>query len=254
VAAPERRPTSGAAARNATLTIAVPTSDAVAGKLVSDVATPPASVEQYRRLAAALHEMQSQHAIKTVMVSSAVPGEGKTLTATNLALTLSHSYRRRVMLIDADLRRPGVHHVFQVPNEMGLGDGLRDEAGPLPVIEVSDRLTVLPAGRPNSNPTAGLTSDRMRAILEEAAKRFDWVILDSPPIGLMADAKLMSTLVDGVLLIVGAGSTDYQLAQAAIDEVGRERIIGTVLNRAAEEATTPAKLLEDYYKSKQEGR
>jgi capsular exopolysaccharide synthesis family protein len=226
----------------------------VAGKLVSDDVTPPAPIEQYRRLAAALHEAQSQHAIKTVMVSSAVPGEGKTLTATNLALTLSHSYRRRVMLIDADLRRPGVHHVFQVPNEMGLSEGLRDEADPLPVIEVSERLTVLPAGRPDSNPMAGLVSDRMRAILQEAAKRFDWVILDSPPVGLMADAKLMSTLVDGVLFVIAAGSTDYQLAQAAINEVGRERIIGTVLNRAVGDAAAPGKFLEDYYKGKQDAR
>jgi capsular exopolysaccharide synthesis family protein len=263
VAAPERRPAPppqaapqrpAATSRSATPTITVRASDAVAGKLVSDSATPNASVEQYRRLAAALHEMQSQHSIKTVMVSSAVPGEGKTLTATNLALTLSHSYRRRVMLIDADLRRPGVHQVFRIPNEMGLGDGLRDEATALRVTEVSERLTVLPAGRPDSNPTAGLTSDRMRAILQEAASRFDWVILDSPPIGLMADAKLMSSLVDGVLLIVGAGSTDYQLAQSAIAEVGRERIIGTVLNRVIGETAAPARSLEDYYTNKPAGR
>ena len=76
----------------------------------------PASREQYRRLAATLHHAQAEHGLKVVMVASAVPGEGKTLTATNLALTLSESYQRRVLLIDADLRRPSLHDDVQVPN------------------------------------------------------------------------------------------------------------------------------------------
>lgn len=219
----------------------------VAGKLVTDPATPAQCIEQYRRLAASLHEMQLQHDIKTVMVSSAVPGEGKTLTSVNLALTLAHSYQRRVLLIDADLRRPSVHNVFDLPNGSGLGDGLSRDSGPLPIIEVTKHLSVLPAGQPNHNPTAALTSDRMRAILQEAARQFDWVVLDSPPVGLLADAKLMSSMVDGVILVIGAGSTNFELTEAAVAEVGRERIIGTVLNRVAEEDAGPGEYYDYYY-------
>ena len=82
-------------------------------------------VEQYRRLAAVLHHAQTQRGVRSVMIGSAVAAEGKTLTATNLALTLSHSFDRRVLLIDADLRRPSVHEMFGLPNDHGLVDNLR---------------------------------------------------------------------------------------------------------------------------------
>ena len=96
------------------------------GKLVVGERCEQGVVEQYRRLAAVFHQAQVQHGTRSIMISSAVPGEGKTLTATNLALTLSHSYKRRVLLIDADLRRPGLHTVFGVPNHVGLRDRLTD--------------------------------------------------------------------------------------------------------------------------------
>ena len=82
-------------------------------------------VEQYRRVAAVLHHAQLQRGVRSVMVASAVAAEGKTLTATNVALTLSHSFDRRVLLIDADLRRPSVHEMFGLPNEHGLIDSLQ---------------------------------------------------------------------------------------------------------------------------------
>src|SRR5687768_12745533 len=85
----------------------------------------PIAVEQYRRLAAVLHHAQTQSGIRSVMIASAVPGEGKTLTSVNLALTLSQSFRKRVVLVDADLRRPTVHEVLQVPNVAGLNEGLK---------------------------------------------------------------------------------------------------------------------------------
>src|SRR6185436_18422081 len=97
---------------------------ALATKTVIDHQMMPASREQYRRLAAALHQAQRTTGFKVVMVASAVAGEGKTLTASNLAMTLSESYRRDVLLIDADLRRPSLHLVFQVPGAPGLSDGL----------------------------------------------------------------------------------------------------------------------------------
>jgi capsular exopolysaccharide synthesis family protein len=175
------------------------------------------------------------------------------LTSTNLALTLSESFKRRVLLIDADLRRPSIHEVFRLPNTRGLADGLRSESpGTLPLIEVTPKLTVLPAGTPDNSPMAGLTSDRMRAVLKEASERFDWVLLDTPPIGVISDANLLAGLVDGVLLVIGAGTTDYPSIKRTIAELGQDRILGIVLNRVADDIADYS-YYEEYYYSSTEG-
>jgi len=204
---------------------------ALVGKLVGTPAVPGVCVEQYRKLAATLHHMQVERGVKTLMVSSAMPSEGKTLTATNLALTFSESYNRRVLIIDADLRRPTVHQMFDLPNLTGLGEGLRDEREhPLPLIQVSPRLTVITAGRPDPDPMGALTSARMRRVLSEAAELFDWVIVDTPPVGLLPDGRLLTGMVDGALLVIRAGSTPFALITRAVEALGRDRIIGVVLN------------------------
>jgi capsular exopolysaccharide synthesis family protein len=204
----------------------------VDGKVVVDDQTSAESIEQYRRLAAALHQVQAESKLRTLMVSSALPRDGKTLTSTNLALTLSESFKRRVLLIDADLRRPSIHTLFRLPNTRGLADGLKNEHGAqLPLIEVTPKLTILPAGGPDPSPMAGLLSERMQAILQEAAERFDWVLIDTAPVGLIADGHLLASVVDGVLLVIGAGTTDYRAVKRTVDELGRDRIVGVVLNR-----------------------
>ncbi len=109
-----------------------PTRPELEGKLVISGQTAPVAVEQYRRLAATLHQLQTERGLKMLLVTSTVPEEGKTLTVANLALTLSESYKRRVLLIDADLRRPSIHEVFGLPNLTGLTDGLRARARPAP--------------------------------------------------------------------------------------------------------------------------
>ena len=206
---------------------------ALAAKVVVDAAMAPASREQYRRLAAALHHGQTDTGLKVVMIASAVPGEGKTLTASNLALTLSESYQRSVLLIDGDLRRPAIHTLFRLDNLSGLTEGLASvEERPLRVMQVSRTLAVLPAGRATSDPMAGLTSQRMRTLIDEARSVFDWVIVDTPPIALLPDAKLLAAMVDGAVLVVKAGSTSYEMVKRAVDSLGREHILGTVLNRA----------------------
>src|SRR5437870_6002834 len=204
-------------------------------KLIVTPTVPHAAVEQYRKLAASLHHAQLERQIKVVMITSAAPGEGKTLTSTNLALTLSQSYRRNVLLIDGDLRRPSVHSVFDVPNVLGLSDGLKSEVEhKLSLIQISEHLTVLPAGRPDSDPMSGLTSDRMRRLVAEAAARFDWVLIDTPPVGFLSDANLLAAMADVTLFVVRAGRSPFRLIQRALDAVGRNRIIGVVLNAVKE--------------------
>jgi protein-tyrosine kinase len=202
-------------------------------KVVVDENMNGASREQYRRLAAVLHDAQSTAGLQVVMVASAVAGEGKTLTASNLSLTLSESYQKRVLLIDGDLRRPTLHSVFRLDSASGLADGLLSTGETKMLVrQVSTRLAVLPAGRPSADPMAGLTSERMKRLLDEARQSFDWVILDTPPVMLLPDANLMASMVDGAVMVVRAGSTPHELVRRAADAVGRSRILGVVLNRA----------------------
>lgn len=203
------------------------------GKLVVGDRCERGVVEQYRRLAAVFHQAQVERGTRSVMIASAVAGEGKTLTATNLALTFSHSYQRRVLLIDADLRRPGLHTVFGVSNQVGLRDCLTElQAERLPVQQLSPTLWVLPAGRPDPDPMSGLVSDTMKQLLSDAAAQFDWVIVDTPPVGLMPDANLLAGMIDSALLVVSATTTPYPLARRAIEAIGSSRVLGVVLNRA----------------------
>ena len=207
-------------------------------------------VEQYRRLAASLHDAQATQGLRVVTVTSALPRDGKTLTAVNLALTLSESYSRRVLLIDADLRRPSVHQVLGIRNRAGLNEVLHGEVQELPLVALSATLSVLTSGRTRSTPLAGLASQRMGTLLDDCASRFDWVLLDVPPVGLLADAQILGRLTGAVILVIRAGATPYALVERAITQIGRESIIGTVLN-GVEETSSYAKAYYGEYQPDQ---
>jgi len=226
----------------------------LAEKVVLDQNMAPGSREQYRRLAAVLHDAQANDGVHVVMLASAVAGEGKTLTATNLALTLSESYHRRVLLIDADLRKPALHNVFKINSTAGLSEGLHpDGASKLIVRQISERLSLLPGGRPNSDPMASLTSDRMRKLVEEAKEAFDWVIIDTPPLVILPDANLLASMVDAAVLVVRAQSTPHHLVKRAVDAIGSKRILGVVLNQASAKDMPYGAYYESYYAGDAEG-
>jgi protein-tyrosine kinase len=214
-------------------------------KLIIGEGVDGALVEQYRHLAAVMHHAQKASNIRSIMVTSALPAEGKTLTATNLALTLSESYQRRVLLIDADLRRPRIKDMFALPDGEGLTDSLaipRD--GRLPVHQVTPTLWVLTAGRVLPDPMSLLVSPAMKQLLEDAKESFDWVVVDTPPIAILSDANLLAAMIDTTLLVVSAESTPYPMVQRAAAAVGTNRILGVVLNRA-ENTSLPS----NYYRS-----
>jgi capsular exopolysaccharide synthesis family protein len=214
-------------------------------KLITSPTVTPIVREQYNKLAAAVHQSQLERSLKVVMITSAVPHEGKTLTAANLALTLSESYERRVLLIDGDLRHPTVHAFFGIPNARGLSDSLAG-TGPLPLIDVTPKLWLLTAGSSGGDPMKTLTSDRMRTLIDDARAEFDWVLVDTPPIGLLPDASLVASVADSTLFVVLAGRTPYDLIQRAAEAVGADRILGVVLNGMSEHEV-PAGYYGDYY-------
>ena len=212
----------------------------VPSKLLARGEILPAQVQQYRRLAFALQELQDrsqwpghstvERGLKTVLVTSALRREGKTLTVVNVAHALSHFLGRRVLVIDADLYNPSVHEMLGLPNSVGLSDFLSG-AQDVPLMQVSPLMSVLPAGQGDPARTGELTSDRMRALLDQCSARFDWVLLDAPAVGLLRHPEQLSRLVRSILLVIGSGSTPVRVIDEAISELGRGSIIGTVLNR-----------------------
>jgi len=232
-----------------------PFAEDVDEKTVVHLNVNPIAREQYRRLAATLHHVQAERGLKAILVGSALAEEGKTLTAVNIALTLSESYRRRVLLVDADLRRPTVHRAFGFDNIVGLADALAaKEERRLPIVAISPRLSVLPAGRPSADPMEALTSGRMMKILDEAANVFDWIIIDTPPVGLLPDANLLAAMLDGAIFVVAAGRTPCGVVQKAVDALGRDRILGVVLNRVEEANAMPGDYYYRYYGSTRKKR
>lgn len=200
----------------------------------------PTLLEQFRQLAGTLFHLQRANNLRSVMVTSATPGDGKTLVSVNLALVLAESYRARVLLVDADLRKPSIPAVLPMAAGVGLSEALRaDNDAPLALLQLTPTLTLLPAGQPIPNSLEALTSPRMRSIMEEAVERFDWVVLDAGPIGPTTDPRVLTTLVDGALFVVRAGVTQFDDVQKGIEALGRDHLLGIVLNGVDGVATTP---------------
>lgn len=192
----------------------------------------PVFVEQYRYLASALHQAQLHEGIRSVMVASAVAGEGKTVSATNLALILSRSFNKRVLLVDGDLRKPSIHDLLRLENGSGLSDMLK-RPGERPAFHtLSETLSVITGGRPDPDPVALLVSDAAAGFLRDMRQQFDWVVVDTPPVLLFPDAGLFAGMLDTCVMVVAAASTPSQIAATAVSTIGSSRIIGVVLNRA----------------------
>lgn len=193
--------------------------------------------EQYRTLRARLDALATERPVRTIGVTSSMPGEGKTTTAVNLAIVSSMSLGRRVLLVDCDMRRPKVHAVLGLRPEFGLaeiltGDATLEQA--VVRVEGTD-LSVLAVRATPSNPSELLSSDRMRSLIEELARSYDQVIFDTPPTLAIPDAKIMSELMDGIVFVVRANATPREDVASALDVLDRRRVLGVVLNDVAAE-------------------
>jgi protein-tyrosine kinase len=193
----------------------------------------PVFVEQYRRLGAVLYRAQLQDGIRSLVVASAVGEEGKTLTATNLALMLSRSFNKRVLLVDGDLRKPSVHQLLGIENVSGLTDILDGRSGLMDAARrLSPTLSVITSGRPDPDPVSLLVSDAAGQFLHEARDQFEWLVVDTPPVALFPDAGLFLDKMDRCVMVLRAASTSPAAATAAVATIGASRIIGVVLNGA----------------------
>ncbi|MHC4104613.1 MAG: polysaccharide biosynthesis tyrosine autokinase [Planctomycetota bacterium] len=190
--------------------------------------------EQFKILRTNLLFSDSGKNPRSVMVTSAVPGEGKSFVASNLAISVARHVNWNVLLIDCDLRRPSVHRQFGFQETPGLSDYLSRGVSleSLLLKTCVDNLTILPGGRLLDNPSEILSSDRMSALLDEAATRYDdrLIILDSPPPRLAAETGALARLVDGIILVVKYGSTSRKIVSDLIDKLEKDKLLGAIIN------------------------
>lgn len=192
--------------------------------------------EQFRTLRSRLYRMREGQPLQTILISSAIPAEGKTVVSTNLAYALIRQRGCRVLLIDADLRSPRVHTLLGAPAAPGLADYLQSSATEFEMTQRSDEegFCFIPAGNHVTHPSELISSPRMKQFLDRVRPAFDWIIIDSPPALPVADASVLGGLVDGVLLVVRASSTPSEASLRACKELRDAHILGVVLNTADE--------------------
>jgi capsular exopolysaccharide synthesis family protein len=189
--------------------------------------------ERFRTLRSRLYKIASSRKLQRVLITSGVAAEGKTFVASNLAQSIVQQPELRVLLVDADLRSPRLNLLFGAPNCPGLSDYLRGDADEYGVIQkgTKENLFLIPSGSLVSNPSELLLSERMKHLLDLVTPNFDWIIIDSPPSLPVHDANILADLVDGVLFVIRAGSTDAEIAERTAAEFQGKNLLGVVLNQ-----------------------
>ncbi len=208
------------------------------------------AAEQFRRLRSRLLECRGTQPLKKLLISSAMPQEGKSFVAANLAVSLGQHRGSRVLLIDGDMRRYSMQNYFGMPHQPGLPDFLNGKAKPWEIIQRADKdtlaawprlsnLCVIAGGGADEHVTELSADARFGELMEFAAPHFDWIVVDSSPVTLVSDAVNLARHCDGVLLVVRAGVTKYQVAQTAQSELQATPLLGVVLN-AVEDKPAPS--------------
>ncbi len=202
--------------------------------------------EEFRTLRSRLYQMRDRQPLRTVLIASVLPREGKTFTTANLAQAIVRQHERHALVIDGDLRRSQLHLPFGAPSTPGLTDYLSGEADEFSIIQrgAVENLFLIPGGKPVSNPAELLSNGRLKILLDRLAPVFDWILVDSPPAVAVSDASVLADVCDGVLLVVQAASTPFDVAQKAREEFREKGLLGVVLNRVE-----PAESYVSYYYS-----
>jgi capsular exopolysaccharide synthesis family protein len=209
------------------------TASPMANPLISE-AVPPNFSEAFRGLRTNILFSAADGGPRSIVVTSTGPSEGKTMVAGNVAIGLAQA-GQRVLLIDADMRRPRAHELFSLPVEPGLSNLLVGAAKPSEVVQATGvaNLWVMPAGKTPPNPAELLGSKKFDELFVDLKKRFEWIVFDAPPVMAVTDAAVLANSVGGVVFVIGSEMTTRPAAVTAIDHLvaARARIVGAVLNR-----------------------
>ena len=192
----------------------------------------PRAAEHYRIIRTKIE--QDPRRLRLVVVTSPQVGDGKSVSAVNIAAAAALRDGVSVLLVDADFRRSGLHSRLGLPDSLGFADVLSGECSldqaVIRVSEVTPSFYFLPAGRATRNPVELLASERLALRCAEIRKEFDFVVIDTPPIGLVADHELVQVVSDGVILVVRPDHTSRRRGFAALQSIPKERLIGVVTN------------------------
>ncbi len=190
--------------------------------------------EEFRTLRSRLHGVRAMQPLRTILISSSSPREGKSFIAANLAQILVLQPDQRALLIDADLRWSRLHLSLGAPATPGLSDYLGGGINELSIIQRGplENLYFIPGGTHPANPSELIANGRLKDLLGRLAPLFDWVIIDTPPAMAVSDARVMAELCDGVLLVVSAGMEPFDAVQRTKQQFENKHLLGVVLNRA----------------------
>ena len=190
------------------------------------------AAEKFRFLAVRLRQMQQSRSLKKLLITSTIPEEGKSMVSANLAITLARKKRQKVLLLDGDLRRPMMARHFGLSHLPGLGEWLQSDPVSMRNTYYLEELGLwfMPAGRPPENPLELMQSGRLADLLQQLTKRFDWIVIDSPPVMPLADTSVWSRFADGVLLVAREGKTEKKQLQRGLEDLDQSKLLGLVLN------------------------
>ena len=196
----------------------------------------PLCAEQFRTLRSRLYRLREKRPLRSLLITSTLPGEGKTFVALNLALAIARQPEKRALLIDANLRASRLHVHLGAPSAPGLSDFLDGKADEFSILQADPRVELffVPAGRSMQNSSELLANQTLRGFLDQVTSAFDWVIVDAPPVLAVADAAVVAEFCDGVIVVVRAGETAHDLAKTALQKFREDRVLGVVLNGADE--------------------
>jgi len=188
--------------------------------------------EQFRTLRSRLYQMREKASLKKILVTSALPQEGKSFVSANLAQVLVRQHGRRVLLIDGDLRVARLHSALGTTSSPGLADYLLGESDEFSVMQRGpmENLFFIPCGRTVAHPAELIANGRLKMLMQRVEPLFDWIIIDSPPAVPVSDASQLANFCDGVLMVVRANATPYDTAQRARQEFQGKTLVGVVLN------------------------
>jgi exopolysaccharide/PEP-CTERM locus tyrosine autokinase len=203
-------------------------------KLVSLFEPQSFEAEQFKHLRTNILFPVSGKLPRSIMVTSAVPSEGKSFVASNLAVSIAQNIDQHVLLMDCDIRKATIHSNFGFDESVGLSEYLSKKASLNSLLLKTDvnKLTILPGGKPPQNPAELMSSNQMSNLLKEVTSRYSdrYIIIDSPPPHLTSETSVIARKVDGILLVVKSGSTDRKMVEELIAMVGKEKVLGIVLN------------------------
>ena len=211
--------------------------------MLTTIIEPYSSVsEQYRKLKSALVRMTNKDTFRNlIMIASAVAGEGKSMTAINLAISMAQEFDRTVLLIDADLRRPSIHRYLEFEPTLGISDCLQDgvDVGDVIIKTNIGKLSIIPAGKEVDNPLELFSSNKMHDLMEELKHRYNdrYIIIDTPPILPFAETRLLGHLVDGIVFVIQEGLAPKESIQEAIESLKGCSILGVLLNNSTTVST-----------------